>query len=262
MINYEDYVSFEPAQWAIDYYVDPDLMRLRTRDQKIIEKGLEEISSTPEGLELIKYVASLYEDGKINIMRNKGDLTFALTPNDFALGSEDSSFKYQTEAGTFENISIQRLIYHELQHHFLGHQQITLENEYETTRETNQFMEKYYNAPNRDEKAEDINLSGTKKWDFNKNFNSQLAADEMLRYQVSAIPPDQIENYSPELQSLYEFIGHPERFQEQLRQLESSGQSDDTTKEIGGIIKSDTAPQSVSNTPDQSPKTPQVTNSI
>lgn len=173
MTDYRDFVALERPQWAVDRGVDPDLTAFSGHNQRAIEQALEEIASTPEGAELLEQAAARGPDGIVHVMYNDDGYSLAFTPNDFSVGEHDSTFQYfSPETGGYHDLSIQRLVVHELQHLALGHTSMTMENESEAVRATNEFMEKYYGEPPRDEDAMQGRLEGgTRRWDINPNFN-------------------------------------------------------------------------------------------
>jgi len=169
--DYKQYVSFEISDEAIEVaeengYDEEDLC-FSDEMQASIEKALAEIASTPEGLRLLKDAASKSPDGKIPIFQNVDGFTLAIPPY-ILIGTDDSDFKAITLNGGDQNMSLQRLLFHELQH--LENQTlrgdedqygISASRESEAVRETNKFMKKYYNEPSRSEDTNKGNFDGT-----------------------------------------------------------------------------------------------------
>ncbi len=155
--------------------LDPGDLKLPEHLKNKLEEALSEISSTREGRQMIRQAARRGEDGKVNIIYNEGGFTVALISGDFAVGTEDDQFMYQGVDGDMYDLSIQRMVFHELVHLGLGHEEFSLENESEAVRVTNQFMSKYYGETPRNE---DTNLGsptgGTPKWDM-ASFNRQAS---------------------------------------------------------------------------------------
>lgn len=181
MADYRDYVSFDPPEWAVDRAeaqgANGDDIKLSGEDLNNMKSALEEIASTPEGAALLERVAAKSEDGTINIMVNPGGQSIALSPNNFALGTEDSNGRYySSETGEYHDITLQRLIVHELQHLDHGHTHLSPENEAEAIRTTNDYMAKYYGEPARDEDSFKGDFNGTPDWDVNQNFSSDRAS--------------------------------------------------------------------------------------
>lgn len=227
MVDYRDYVSFEVAEWAAAH-MDPEKVVLRGSDRQNIERALQEIASTPEGAALIANVASRSADGKMTVLSNDGGYTLAFTPNLIAIGTHDSDFRYYShETGQFHDMSLQRLLYHEMQHIAHNHTHINLESEAEAVRATNIFMAKYYGEPARDPDTRKGSLdTGTPQWDINPNFTPSLrhaSAPEAMREHLGGLDASQIARLGPEAQSLFEFRDDPARFAAQFSELEQSG---------------------------------------
>lgn len=186
--NYRDYVTFLPPDFLIKYMeeekIDFDKIKLPDEELQKIENALSEMASTPEGQKALMDAASKSANGKICILHNDGGLTYCIkheTHLFLLLGSIDSNFQYaDAKNGSFHDVSIQRLLYHEIQHIALGHDKHTGDEDHlgvshteeaEAVRATNKYMKKYYNEPPRNEDTNKAKFEGTKEWDFNKNFN-------------------------------------------------------------------------------------------
>ncbi len=184
MIDFRDYVSFDIPLRLSDR-LDPETSTLQDDKLALIERGLEEIAATPEGAALLQRVAAQFPDGKIPILNNEGGFTkIDLNSLDdgteertLVIGTEDSNFKYHSpETGEHHDLSIQRVLFHELQHLDLQHDyepylHNVLSREAEVVRTTNDFMTKYYGEPARDEDTSLGEFGGTQEWDFSERVN-------------------------------------------------------------------------------------------
>ncbi len=181
MADYTDFVSFDVPQWIIDQGGDPEELKLDGENLDAVKQALEELMSTPEGEALIKQAAADAPDGKVNIIFLEGGYTVVpgeKDTNDIILGTKDSSFQYHSpETGGHHDISIQRVMFHELQHIAAGHTSSTKELEADAIKSTNDFMKKYYDEPERNLDVYQLSEDGTPKWDINPNFNQNGHAE-------------------------------------------------------------------------------------
>lgn len=245
MEDFRNYVSFEVPEYLTQRIRDagdnPALLEVSPHERARLEKALEEIASTPEGLALLKQVAERDPHGKINIMTGgaAGLRSSSVLPNDIIIGDMDSRMRYaDLDTGkTYHDISVQRLLIHELYHHAHDHKEKSLENEEEAINSTNDYMLKYYNEPRRALDHDKVDYKGTEGWDFNENFNPNPDAlervfefgpasepnPERLRGFLANLPAEKTEHLSPETQSLYELRENPALFAQQFREIEGYG---------------------------------------
>lgn len=243
MTNYRDYVSFDAPGWMIDRGVNLETVQLDGALRQRVEQALEEIASTPEGAKLLEVVAEKYPDGKINIISKEGGGTFALAPNDIQIGSMDDGFQYYShETSKFHDMSLQRMLVHELEHLASAHEHkrgdenefgISPTEEAEAVNSANAFMSKYYGEVPRSEDTTIGRLHGSSGWDYNEDFKDK---PELLRSKLSELTIPDIGSFGSQLQSLLEHRGDRSGFEERYREMEASGDLENTLQELDGIM--------------------------
>lgn len=161
--------------------VDANSLIISGRQQSLVMRALREIYATPEGRNAIERAAADSRDGQIHIINNPGGITMAMgrgvISNTIAFGSQDDNARYlQPSTGRYADLTVQRILYHELHH--LGHRhgvmsngQFNLRQEAETIRATNSFMARYYGEPHRSTDYNDVRLGGTEGHDFSRNYS-------------------------------------------------------------------------------------------
>lgn len=225
MVDFRDYVSFEMpvgVTTKMPQFPDSEIHPLKGDDLALVKKGLKEIAETPEGLGLLQRVASQFSDGKVPILHNVGGRTVSGPFNIdgraskvIMIGTTDSDERYYSpEIHAYNDVSIQRALFHELQHFDLGHikvrskdtpDNVKLARETEAILKTNEFMSKYYSDPVRSENPKDIDDKGRDGWedgikmdpqDFSIEAEPKTGLDGWLNklpnsFGTSAKPPDE-----------------------------------------------------------------------
>ena len=235
--NWRDYVSFDVPQHVVDRIAPLNFskedVQLSPEKQALVEKVLDELSQTPEGRELIRNAAAGSPDGQLYIFDNLDGHSAALGPksffraNAFGIGDADSGFQYMGKDGNLHDITLQRLIVHEL-HHFSEGQKagntIDFEKESDAIHKTNLFMQKYYGSVPRDEDSSLGRFGNPKPWDLETQFKipsnkpPTLGPKDALD-RIETIPAYEIEGLSIETQSLWEVRANPEAFVKQYTTL-------------------------------------------
>ena len=159
-MSLDNIISFEVP----DHYLDsglhsPDVGAFSEGNQQAIRSALEEIYSTPEGRRLLEQAAETSPSGQLHIVSNPGGISRVEGLNDgvIFIGGQDDEAQYFSDAtGSWHNLSIQRVIVHEANHHVMGHMEelgngdITYNQmEAEAMEATNRFMRRYYQEPPR-----------------------------------------------------------------------------------------------------------------
>ena len=191
MADFRNYVSFEVPDGVeknMPQLPDSEISALQGDGRALVERALAEIADTPEGEALLERVASKFPDGKISILHHEGGKTVAgsldvngSASNVILLGAADSDGRYYSpETDWVHDLSIQRTLFHELQHFGLGHvgsRGVTNHDrhirENEAVDQTNEFMKKYYDEPARSindlsQDIKDLSHGGTEEWDFSQ----------------------------------------------------------------------------------------------
>lgn len=182
--NWRDYIDLNPSrelsQDLQNSGRDPNLARLLPEDRAKVEKSLDEISSTPEGQELIKRAhqnATTRPGEKLQIIRNADGPSVAMKGTSpgfslIALGDSERDIQwYSPETKKYHDFTTQHLLVHELNHMAHNHPPgIHYNSEKEAVEETNKYMKKYYNEPNRHEDATIIRRGGSPDFDIDPNF--------------------------------------------------------------------------------------------
>lgn len=179
MVDFRRYISLDAPDTPQESYVMPQGSALRNN----VTRALQEIASTPEGQALLEKAAAHSPSGKIHILHDPDNFSFAMTNGVIAIGNQDSRFQYYSpETGGLHDITMQHFLVHELSHFALGHAQmrgdeiegamgVSLSKEAEAVAATNAYMAKYYGEPPRDLDTMKGDISsGTQGWDFNHNF--------------------------------------------------------------------------------------------
>lgn len=196
MANYSDYVSFgvphdipdvvrNGSENAVDYVMTQDTVNR-------VHQALTEIASTPEGLAALRAAAANTASGKIHIVESRDEVSqdyvrtgvYGGNRGIIVISDSDDRAKYRDyEQGGCHNLSIQRMLYHELQHvgdpslgRLRGDENdigISPSKESDAITATNDFMSKYYGeAPRGGHTACSGFLSrGSSGWDLNRNFD-------------------------------------------------------------------------------------------
>lgn len=244
IIDYRDFVSFEVPGSLIKAGVDPNECKLPGKMRRHVETALSEFASTPEGASMLERAARGSPAGKVHIAYNAGGGSWAIGLPDahtVAIGSTESSAQYRTETGDYQDLTVQRLLYHELQHLALDHHKargdevevaggvVSASKEAEAIRATNIFMERYYGEPGR---TLDVGAGafvyegGDLKLELNKDFQAgslKKASLDELRGQFAALSAAEVRELGPEIQSLYEVHGHAALFEAVHQELEGHG---------------------------------------
>ncbi len=204
-------------------------------DAEAIRKALDEIASTPEGQEYIeRAVENLKEslgdpDAKIRIGPSDG-LTAAYTNGNIRIGDAESIVRYEGADGNFHDLSMQRLLFHEIAHFAIGGKPPN--NERPTIATTNSFMQKYYGEVPRHPDAHGwldpskIDIKGTRGWDWNDNFGSSAMvpmsnniSNLSVFDQFKDLSEEQANTLEPELNALWQFKENEGMFERQLENL-------------------------------------------
>ena len=186
-MNIDDYVSFEIPN-SIESQIaaaDAGQLLLSATEMQAARQALGELAQTAEGREAIIQAAENSSDGKIHIINNPGGFTAAYRSydsNTILIGDQDDGGIYQSpEDGQWYNMSIQRMLFHELTH-FDG-DGMSAHEESRAIEASNDFMDKYYGELPRSTDSMDPNVvrfqGGDEGWNLNPNFSLQRASMEL-----------------------------------------------------------------------------------
>lgn len=122
-----------------------------------VEQALDEFASTPEGQQLIRDAYSgtpgAFEKVDIDLadipdgIRGLfGDAYVERGTNDIKINADGSDMRYPDADGNFHDMTIQRMLHHELVH-VAYHDKLSLGNEQDAIDRTNEYMSQYYGEP-------------------------------------------------------------------------------------------------------------------
>lgn len=211
-----------------------------------IQTALKQIASTPEGARLLRDVSQITrnnrtawnKDGRIQIIQNpmSNSRTTAGTKGVIILGDDTRKVRYKINGSSqYHDMSLQRALYHELQHIKLRHKGITPRNEAQAIARTNRFMRKYYGEPNRTLNHDEHDQKGTPRYDLAKNFDptgrkhrfikkGEINTDpDAIKTRLASLTQEQARAMGPEVESLWQVREMPERLKSQMAELKETG---------------------------------------